>query len=283
MEVFHRSRLPEGTHQLVGDETGHWPSLQDLCQEIRNKHHRLAGRWPNNALDWLDNLPALHRHDICKQLQDAVDAGLEALVMLPEGLTVLVEHPVKYHVDAQTHFSLRLDLAHNDANNDWHLVDYKAYGANRFTSANMATLQKHMSHALSSFAFDPATYQTAAHREHFMPETTYPLIYQLPLYWLAMSQQAHTLPQPADLKSVQSFSLQILRSPSVGASIKVTMAKTPDLEATLIQFAEHLKHWVDKGVRQVERFDPAPDNMLCNHCTWQTICPKSADDAAYAG
>ena len=258
MEVFHRADNP--TPNL----------LRDLVAEVCQTSPRTPDRWPARSLAWLDELPALHQRDMTARLHRVTDNLLASGVLLTVSTqtTALVEHTVTLTMpEANARFRLRLDLAYPDAQQHWHIVDYKTYGSSKFSSQKTDTLLQHLTHALETF---PRRDLDASHRQQFPLPSSKPFVAQLPLYSLAARQAGWQL---------ATFGLQILR-PEEDGGCKPVIA--PINHEALDLFAEALAQWVQTQLRPTTWFAPVPEGDPCGQCSYTSVCPRAADDPLVA-
>jgi hypothetical protein len=226
---------------------------------------------PGKVFAWLDGLLPLHRRDVCYTLQAIMDNLQASQYPVYPAQRLLLETPLSLTLDGLgVTFSLRLDMAWQDAQQGWHVVDYKVFQNEAFTQKKPETRQEHLLFALNTFNhidFRP-TDTPESHRQQFGLGSNRPLIYQLPLYWLAFAQTL--LPQYGGV--LASFSLDVLRDSSPWQP--VTLPADDGVYATMDAFITQLTEWVTTQLHGVTHFAPSAEGDPCRTCSFTPICPQ---------
>jgi superfamily I DNA/RNA helicase len=152
----------------------------------------------------------------------------------------------------------------------WDIVDYKTFRTAYGTGLD--TCDRHFRSALDPLPDDDGL----THSERFWSKLSdaYPKDYQLPLYYLACSQD------PAYRDKLRSVALQVIRpafpdNENQGA-IRLEMPGH-EIEARKQQMLADINRYIVQPIRGSEAFEASPDRSTCGRCGYFGICEASGE------
>lgn len=158
----------------------------------------------------------------------------------------------------------------------WEIVDYKTFQA--AYSTGLDTCDKHFRSTLDPVPND----EELSHRERFWAKLnhSYPKDYQLPLYYLACSDN------PIYRDRLRSVSLQIIRpafadNDSQGA-IRLEIPGT-EIEACKQQMLSDINGFIVQPILGSKAFETNPDRSSCGQCGYYGICGDALEGEEAGG
>lgn len=161
-------------------------------------------------------------------------------------------------------FNGTLDALIQLEDGSWEIIDYKSYG--RAYSTGLDTCDRHYQSTLDPLPDHP----DLDHAGRFVSKLNpgYPKDYQLPLYYLACSQD------PA-YQNITSAALQIIRpqfaeNPHQGA-IRLSLSGT-EIEAKKQQMIADIRRFIVDPMLDSAHFEPTTDASACGLCGYLGVC-----------
>lgn len=172
-------------------------------------------------------------------------------------------------------FKGMLDALINIKDDDWVLMDYKHYGASKFSSIknNQSNFEKFMFSLIEADAVD--------HESRFALRlnSTYPAGYQLILYYLGKQNDSDFNGE------IKQLCLQVVRPTleknaalgSVGLTIDVD-----ELKKALPDIISDLRQYIAEPIHQANCFDKNPGDA-CKYCSFIDVCDVGSQDDVLQG
>ena len=166
----------------------------------------------------------------------------------------------------------KIDALIEHENGQWDVIDYKHYNARRFASGTT-----HAQNKFSQNLFAPLLSDTPTHEKKFAPKKEYE--YQLPLYYLALNQQA--LYQ----NKLGKLVLQIIRpefpgKPEQGAiPLSMDVSDNNTMTEVSARVREDIRTHITQPLLSAQQFETVSGRQ-CTYCSYQLVCDASttADD-----
>jgi superfamily I DNA/RNA helicase len=167
---------------------------------------------------------------------------------------------------ARCRFKGKVDALIQRADGLWEVIDYKTYGPSKYGTGWALCEQKFQK------SLDPLPDEEAMpHQERFADKMngSYPLDYQLPLYYLAC------LSDPAYKDKLAGVSLQLVRprfpdNPQQGA-IRLSISAEA-LEAQKAQLTQDIQAYIVNPILESQQFATTPAVGACDYCAYAGIC-----------
>jgi superfamily I DNA/RNA helicase len=167
---------------------------------------------------------------------------------------------------ARCRFKCKLDAVIQRADGLWEVIDYKTYGPGKYGTGWALCEQRFQS------SLDPLPDEAAMpHPERFAQKMngSYPMDYQLPLYYLAC------LGDPAYKDKLAGVSLQLVRprfsdNPQQGA-IRLTISAEA-LEAQKARLTQDIQTYIVNPILESQQFAATPAVGACDYCAYARIC-----------
>jgi hypothetical protein len=226
----------------------------------------------HDAYQYYVRLPALTR----KQWEVTLLAGLhdlehqgyfnhdivrvQAEYTEPEGFTIKGLPNVQ--------FKMSMDAIQHHANGQLTLLDYKAYGSNRYNRANS---NSHIATVLTPLP--PLAKGLQGYDKTVLDHRPY----QLPLYAYALQDRYQQSAGNDNHFALNNASLQLLRprkdphKPETG-SVRLTI-DAKDLLDNRDALLDNLRETVIEPLREDTTFAPNPSSNNCKHCPYIKLCP----------
>lgn len=162
----------------------------------------------------------------------------------------------------------KMDAVIQLANGRWEVVDYKTYGAGKYAT-RWELCEQRFEATLEPLPDDPELphYQRFANKLN----PTYPIDYQLPLYYWA-SQQDKSLSGGMAGVALQLVRPQFADNPDQG-SIRLQLA-AEELDAHRDRVLQDIQAHVVDPILSSEHFLPVPESGACAYCAYAGICDQ---------
>jgi superfamily I DNA/RNA helicase len=167
---------------------------------------------------------------------------------------------------ARCRFKGKVDAVIQRADGLWEVIDYKTYGPSKYGTGWALCEQKFQS------SLEPLPDEAAMpHPERFAQKMngSYPLDYQLPLYYLAC------MSDPAYKEKLAGVSLQLVRprfpdNPQQGA-IRLSISAEA-LEAQKARLTQDIQDYIINPILESQQFAATPAAGACDYCAYAGIC-----------
>lgn len=170
-------------------------------------------------------------------------------------------------------FKGKIDAVIQLADGNWEVVDYKTYGNSKY-AAKWDLCEQNFRKILEPLPEE----EGLSHRDRFAGKmnATYPIDYQLPLYYLACRQDA------AYQGKLEGISLQLVRprfpeNPQQGA-IRLEIS-AQELDAHQARLTQDIQNYIVNPILGSSYFPAMPGPNACDYCAYAGICEGAqADD-----
>ncbi len=162
----------------------------------------------------------------------------------------------------------KMDALIQLADGRWEVIDYKTYGASKY-GTRWELCEQRFEATVDALPDEPEL----PHHQRFANKLnpSYPIDYQLPLYYWA-SQQDKTLTGGMAGVSLQLVRPQFPDNPSQG-SIRLGLSADV-LDAQREQVLSDIQAHVIDPILSTEHFPPVPESGACDYCPYAGICEQ---------
>jgi len=163
-------------------------------------------------------------------------------------------------------FKGKIDAVIQLADGNWEVVDYKTYGPGKY-AAKWEICEDNFRKTLEPLPEE----EGLSHRERFAGKmsSTYPVDYQLPLYYLACRQDE------AYQGKLEGISLQLVRpqfpeNPQQGG-IRLGIS-AEELDTHKDRLTQDIQNYIIDPILDSSRFPATPAANACDYCAYAGIC-----------